>query len=241
MRLAVISDVHGNLEALRSVLADIDRSKADATVCLGDNVGYGPEPEAVVELVRQRNIPCVMGNHELGVVDADYLGWFNATARRSLEINRRLLSPATVDFLGTLPATLVQAGCLCVHGCPPASITTYLFEVRQTELLQLLPTLEQRICFVGHTHDLELVDFDGRVVSIERLQRGLLQLQQRHRYIVNVGSVGQPRDGNNNAKYVIWDSGLDQLEVRFVAYDISATVRKILQLGLPAINAKRLW
>lgn len=241
MRLAVISDVHGNLEALKSVLEDIDRLQVDDIVCLGDNIGYGPEPEAVVELVRSRNIACVMGNHELGVVDAEYLDWFNPTARSSLLLTRELLSAKTIDFLSGLPTTLVRAGCLCVHGCPPASITTYLFEVRQAELLELLPTLEQRICFVGHTHDLEMVDFDGQTIHVERLWQGVLQLHHDHRYIVNVGSVGQPRDGDNHAKYVIWDSHLEQIEVRFVAYDISATVQKILQLGFPEINAKRLW
>lgn len=241
MRLAVFSDVHGNLEAFRRVLEDIDRSQIDDWISLGDNVGYGPEPEAVVQEMRQRNISCVMGNHELGLVDADYLGWFNSTARVSLQITRRLLAPGTVEFLGTLPATLVRAGCLCVHGCPPASITTYLFTVPRSELVELMPALQQPICFVGHTHDLEVIDFDGQLVHIERLRQGFLPLQQDHRYIVNVGSVGQPRDGDHHAKYVIWDSCLGQLEVRFIAYDISATAQKIHQLGFPEINARRLW
>ena len=241
MRLAVISDVHGNLEALQKVLDDIDHSGIDDVVCLGDNVGYGPDPDSVIELVRARAIPCVMGNHELGVVDDAYLSWFNPVARTSLLITRKLLKHNSLAYLGGLHPTLVREGSLYVHGCPPDSVTTYLFELGKPQLMLLFPNLKESVCFVGHTHDLEIVDFDGRQVRIKRLQEGFLTLQQDHKYIVNVGSVGQPRDGNNKAKYVIWDTTRSQLEVRFVGYDISATAQKILELGFPEINAKRLW
>ncbi|UCG80249.1 MAG: metallophosphoesterase, partial [Desulfobacterales bacterium] len=102
MRLAIISDIHGNLEAFKEVLADIDQSKVDEIASLGDNIGYGPEPEEVVQLIRKHNIPSVMGNHELAVSDTRYLDWMNPSARQSLVMTRHLLSPDTLDYIDTL-------------------------------------------------------------------------------------------------------------------------------------------
>jgi predicted phosphodiesterase len=241
MRLAVISDIHGNLEAFREVLIDIDTTHIDQVVCLGDNVGYGPEPEAVVKLLRERRIPSVMGNHELGITDPGIIRWFNSSAQASLLLTRRLISDDTYAFITGLPATLVLVDCLGVHGCPPDSITRYLFDVDKEELLVLLKNLTQRLVFVGHTHDLELIGWDGLELVRRELGPGVVTLQQSHRYLVNVGSVGQPRDGNNNAKYVIWDNVANLLEVRFVSYDIAKTADKIIQLGFPRFYASRLW
>jgi len=241
MRLAVISDIHGNLEAFREVLADIDRSRIDAMLCLGDNVGYGPEPEAVVRLLRARQIPSVKGNHELGVTDLTSFRWFNSTAQASLLLTRRLISAGTHAFIGQLPSYLVLGECLAVHGCPPDSITKYLFELADEELLVLLKHLPQRLSFVGHTHDLELVMNDGLELTRQPLDAGIVSLQSEHKYLINVGSVGQPRDGNNNAKYVIWDDAEQTLEVRFIPYDIAKTADKIIALGFPRFYATRLW
>ena len=118
MRIAVLSDVHGNLEALREVLADIDRSRTDAVLCLGDNIGYGPEPEAVVESIRERGIPCVMGNHELGLVDETYLDWFNTSARLSLLLTRELISSDTLEYMRRLQPSLSFQACLVCAWLP---------------------------------------------------------------------------------------------------------------------------
>jgi predicted phosphodiesterase len=240
MRLAVISDIHGNLEAFREVLSDIDRSRIDKVICLGDNVGYGPEPETVVRLLRQRVIPSVQGNHELGVTDPAYFHWFNSMAQASLNLTRRLMSEEALAFSADLPSYLILGDCLAVHGCPPDSVTRYLFEVADEELLVLLQHLPQRLSFVGHTHDLELVSYDGQELSRCGLGAGVVPLHPEHRFLVNVGSVGQPRDGNNNAKFVIWDDSEQTLEVRFVPYDISKTAARIIELGFPAFYAARL-
>ena len=182
-----------------------------------------------------------MGNHELGLVDSLHLGWFNPVARKSLLMTRALLSEDSRRYLGSLPTTLTVAHCLAVHGAPPASVTTYLFELHLYELAGILSHIEERLCFVGHTHDLELVAYDGAEVRRSPLRKGLIELPADCRYIINVGSVGQPRDGNNNAKYVIWDAAANVLEVRYVPYDIETTVKKIRDLHLPEINARRLW
>jgi predicted phosphodiesterase len=241
MRLAVLSDIHGNLEAFTAVLADLDGEDIDAVLCLGDSIGYGPDPEPVVELVRARAIPSLLGNHELGVVDVKFLPWFNVNAQASLLLTRQILTRGTLDYCRQLPRVLEFEGCLCVHGCPPDSVTTYLFAVNAGRLQRLFAAMAQDLCFVGHTHELELVGFDGTRVARARLTRGTVALDTAHRFIVNVGSVGQPRDGDNHAKYVIWDASRRRLEVRYVPYDIAATAAKIVARGFPRVHAERLW
>ncbi len=242
MRLAVISDIHANLEALRAVLADLQGQATDAVFCLGDNLGYGPEPEAVVDLVRGLDIPTVMGNHELGLVDPAGLAWFNASSRRSLEITRGLVSPATLDYCRGLPLSRSAHGRRLVHGLPPDNPNRYLFEARDRDLAEIMARLPEPVCCVGHTHELGLVILD----QAGRLQRrdlpiGPTPLPPGCRVLVNAGSVGQPRDGDNRAKYVIHDDEAGVLEVRAVVYDIAKTVKAILDLGLPEFNATRLW
>ncbi len=162
MRIAIVSDIHSNLTAFQEVLADIDRSRVDRIVSLGDNIGYGPEPEEVLELIRARTIHSIMGNHELGIADPSCLSWFNNSARRSLEINRGLLSSVSIEYIRTLAPAYALDQCLFVHGFPPDSVTTYLFEVSDMHLRKVLSTMAQELCFVGHTHDLQLLTFDGR-------------------------------------------------------------------------------
>jgi diadenosine tetraphosphatase ApaH/serine/threonine PP2A family protein phosphatase len=240
VRLAVISDIHANLEAFRSVLADIDAVRADGIVCLGDIIGYGPRPEECIRLVRDRAIPSVLGNHELGLVRSRKLSWFNPTSRACLVATGKLLSPESLDWMKTLPASLTVHGARFVHGCPPDSPLTYLFELSEDGLREVFETTRDRLAFAGHTHDLELISWDGHEVCRSLLGRGERLLEPDLRYIVNVGSVGQPRDGDHHAKYVVWDSARDVLDIRFVAYDIDTTVREILALGFPEQYARRL-
>jgi predicted phosphodiesterase len=241
MRLAVLSDIHGNLEALKEVLTDMGHSHIDGAVCLGDNIGYGPCPEEVIDMICKLDIPCVMGNHELAVVDRSYLQWFNPEAQQSIFLTEKLLSEDSLAYIQGLASSMTVEGCLCVHGCPPDSITTYIFELISPELIDRFEDMREKICFVGHTHDLEVFSFDGQEIFQAYLYEGVLNLNPAEKHIINVGSVGQPRDGNNNAKYVIWDDVLRTLEVRFVPYDIAATAEKILELGFPEFNATRLW
>lgn len=241
MRIAVVSDIHGNLEALKQVLADIDQSRVDSVVCLGDNIGYGPEPEEVVNLLRKRNIPSVMGNHELAIVEPMYVDLMNPTARRSLLLTQKFISQDTLEYIKSLKTSLVFHESLCVHGCPPDSATKYLFEVSSTGLEQIFRSVKEKISFVGHTHVLEVIQCDGKKITRSRLTEGLFPLQAKHHYIINAGSVGQPRDGDNRAKYLIWDTTSGHIDVRFLAYDIAKTASRILELRFPEYNAQRLW
>lgn len=241
MRLAIISDIHGNATAFEAVLADIDKyAAAEAIYCLGDNVGYGPEPEKVMTMIREHRISSVLGNHELAINQPEALSWFNPVARKSLEKTMAFLSPAAKGVIAELPTHLIISGYRFVHGFPPDSPTTYLFEVTPERLVETFNQLEQRLTFIGHTHELMLIDYDGTEARTEPLHQGCIRLTPRNKYIINVGSVGQPRDGSKAAKYVIWDEAAEELTVRFVEYDINDTVQKIYQAGLPEQHAWRL-
>ncbi len=241
MKIALISDIHGNLEAFRAVLSDMQTLDIDQTVCLGDCVGYGPDPEAVMAEIRQRNIPSIMGNHELAVCNRQQLNWFNTLARQSIEKTIAMLSEVSLEMIKQLPYFHLIAGSRCVHGYPPDSAKTYLFQKLPYQLIKTFTEMDERICFVGHTHDLEIIDFDGRQVERHPLGKGVVALNTNHRYIVNIGSVGQPRDGSNHAKYAIYDPDNRLLEIRYVTYDIAVTVNKIKAAGLPEAHANRLW
>lgn len=240
MRIAVISDIHSNAEAFEAVLSDIDNSKIDFTISLGDNIGYGPEPEKTIELIRTRGIPSVMGNHELAIADRKYQKWFNANAKKALKKNTDLLSVASIEFIQSLQPSMIEHECHFVHGFPPDSSTTYLFHVQDKTIQAILKHIKTSLNFVGHTHALKYVTYDGDSLERGDLDEGTKTLDKDKNYIINVGSVGQPRDGNNNAKYVIFDTEIFSLDVRFIPYDFTETANKIKKLGIPNIYAERL-
>ncbi len=240
MRLAVIADIHGNLEAFKHVLKDIDRSAVDTIINLGDAIGYGPDPEAVVSLIGKRNIAGILGNHELAVIDKTLRQQFTPLAYKDLKHTMKFLSPGTVQHFNNLERCLVVNDCLCVHGCPPDSVTTYLHWLNESELESILKTLPLGLSFVGHTHRLESVTYNGQKITRMSLEEGLQSIEDNLKYIINVGSVGQPRDGNDKAKYVIWDDNQKTIEIRFVSYDVSVTMEKIMESGFGKKNALRL-
>ncbi len=240
MKLAIISDIHGNYDAFREVLTDIDRCKVDQIISLGDNIGYGPEPDRVVQILIELEIPSVLGNHELALKDEKYLNWFNPVARKSLVKTRDLLSDSSIAFVKSLKSYLSIDGCRCVHGFPPDSPLIYMFQPSEKRKKKVFDEIGERICFIGHTHTLEIMGYDGERIETGDLPRGLTRLEPERKYIVNIGSVGQPRDDSNEAKYVIWDTSADTIEVRFVPYEVAVVVRKIKDAGLPEEHADRL-
>ena len=240
MKLAVISDIHGNMEAFTSVLADIDAGGVDEIISLGDNIGYGPDPGKVIQRIQERQITSILGNHELGVCDRKHLDWFNTAARASLQKTIQWLTDQDIRFISSLKNVLVRHECRFVHGFPPDCPMTYLFQVSDNDLQRTFSQIPEKICFTGHTHFLKMISFDGQHTEHQILTEGKTRLNREKRYILNIGSVGQPRDGNNKAKYVIWDTTAHTIDVRFIAYDIAAVVEKILTAGLPTIHALRL-
>ena len=240
MKTAILSDIHGNATALEAVLKDVDVQACDQILSLGDNIGYGPEPEKVIQMLRARNIPSVTGNHELGATRPDFLPLFNPVARKSIQMTIGMLSPVSIAYIKKLPNAIVKENLRIVHGFPPESPTKYLFELTDREIKQALLQMKETLCFIGHTHDLEIMILEnGRFVR-RPLARGSYQLAPDNKYIINSGSVGQPRDGNCQAKYVTWDSLKNELAVRFVTYNIADTVKKIYKAGLPEQHALRI-
>lgn len=240
-KIAIISDVHANMEAFEQVLADIDRSNVDVVISLGDNIGYGPEPDRVIKYIRQHAIASVQGNHELAIIEPEYLNWFNEAAQKSLKKTLKLLSAPSIEYIAAMQVYLIDYGCRFVHGFPPDSPLTYSFQVSEGKTQKALDELSERRCFIGHTHTLDLISYNGQKLEYGSLNEGLNILDPGRKYIVSVGSVGQPRDGDNRSKYVIWDSSDDTVEVRFVVYDIGTVVKKIQDAGLPQEHAERLW
>lgn len=242
MRTAVITDIHGNYRALTAVLEDIDRLGISTIISLGDNVGYGPEPEEVVRLMVERGISSVQGNHEFALNDPSYYQKLNPPTRLSLDITRSLLSPKSLEWLMALPTLAIRGNCRFVHGCPPDSVTTYLLNPTGERLARIFTSYDEFRCFAGHTHllDLFIRDPDGNLTS-ERLGIGVTALPVDSRSILIPGSVGQPRDNlSNKAKYCVWDPEASQVEIREVVYDVDTTCRLILEHGFPETNARRL-
>ncbi|MDZ7830520.1 MAG: metallophosphoesterase family protein [Desulfobacterales bacterium] len=241
MRTAIISDIHGNATAFEAVLADIDaHARVEAIYCLGDNVGYGPEPERVISMLMERQIPSVLGNHELAINEPQMLSWFNPMARRSLEKTAQFLSETAKAHIADFSSSMIIDGFRLVHGFPPDSPTTYLFEMAPDPIRDTLNNLAEWLVFIGHTHELLIIESNGETIKTDPLPQGTTRLNSDKKYLVNVGSVGQPRDGDHKAKYVIWDDSTRELTVRFVAYDINDTVQKIYKAGLPEQHAWRL-
>ena len=187
MRLAIISDIHGNFEAYRQVVEDIGRCQVDSIISLGDNIGYGPEPERVIQQIRALKIPSVLGNHELALHDKEYLNWFNPAARKSLSKTHTLLSKQSLRFVSHLEPFLVSYDCRFVHGFPPDSPLIYLFQMSDHKKKQVFAEIEERLCFIGHTHTLEIISYDGHHLEHENLPQGKIRLEAERKYFINVG------------------------------------------------------
>ena len=241
MRLAIFSDAHGNFDALEQVIKDIDASDVDTIISLGDNIGYGPESDRVIKKIKALDIPSVLGNHELAVDDEEYLNWFNPAARKSLMKTRDELSEASISHISQFEPFITSYGYRFVHGFPPDSPLIYMYQVSEGRKQEVFEEMTERLCFIGHTHTLDIIGYDGKDLQYEDLPEGLSHLDPDKKYIINVGSVGQPRDSSNNAKYVIWDSLENSLDVRFLSYDIASVVKKIKAGGFPQEHAERLW
>ncbi|MFO7878098.1 MAG: metallophosphoesterase family protein [Desulfovermiculus sp.] len=240
MSLAIISDIHGNLEAFHQVLRDISNQNVERCYFLGDAISYGPEPDRCVRLLQDQNIPCILGNHELALIRSEAKAYFNQSTREHFTQTEALLSEHSREFISTWPVTRREHGMLLVHGCPPDSVTKYLFELNERELFQVMLDMDTETAFVGHTHELRLVQSSGQDLLQEDISQGTYPLSAE-KALINAGSVGQPRDGDNRAKYVLWDPVNRLVQVRCVPYDIQKTAQKILDLGFPRFYADRLW
>ena len=237
MRYAVLSDVHANLEALEAVLADA-APRADGLLCLGDVVGYGADPEACVERLATRGHVLVAGNHEHGVAGLLDLDWFNPWARAAVEWTRARLDDAHRAWLGALPLTAEVGDATLAHASPDRP-DEWEYLMSAEDGFAVFGAFATRLCFVGHSH---LPGVWSLGSSGPAFEPGSVEtaLEAGRRYLVNVGSVGQPRDRDPRAAYGLWDLDRGAVAIRRVAYDVGAARAKILASGLPRFLADRL-
>jgi predicted phosphodiesterase len=241
MLAAIISDIHANLEAFHAVIDDMERKKPDTVICLGDSIGYGPDPEEVVKLVRQKGYLSVLGNHEAALAEKKMRNSFNFQAKENSIETEQLLSDESLDFCRNLPKYLIVKDALFVHGFPPDSVLGYVTRKSDKQLISFLKDTSRALFFVGHTHDLLAVSWDGTHLKRGPILDQNYTLQPGFKYIINSGSVGQPRDGDNRAKYILWHTESHAIETVQTPYDFKTTSRKIKERGFPEAYGLRLW
>jgi len=236
MRYAILSDVHANLDALDAVLEDVAREGVERIVCLGDFVGYGPEPNECVERLRPLVHFALVGNHDLAAVGRLDPNRFNLYARIAIEWTRQHLSPSTRAYLESLPARTEAEGVLFVHASPRDPVEEYILDpVTADDNFRYEPF---QICFFGHSHLPVWFVHDGQRTELRCLPyRTPVRLEGELRHLVNVGSVGQPRDGDPRAAYVVYDAAQRTAELRRVPYPVERVQRKMQAAELP----KPLW
>ena len=235
MRIGIVSDIHGNIQALEAVVADM--SDVDAVICLGDVVGYGGNPIECIDFVRDLGWPTLVGNHDRACTDVEVLQWFNEDAARAIEWTVGHIGRNRIEWLGSLPEEdEVGDEVVLVHGSPRDHIYEYILDAATAEAnLALLDG--SKICFHGHTHVPGIFrKDDGRL--IHEYDLGTFRLEGPE--LVNPGSVGQPRDGEPDASYAIWDRLKQTFEFRRVPYDREGAKTAIRAAKLPERFADRL-
>ncbi|ALV63352.1 hypothetical protein ADU37_CDS16530 [Thermococcus sp. 2319x1] len=228
MLIALISDIHSNLEALEAVWKRV--KKADVVFCMGDLVGYGANPNEVVEFFREemekREIICVRGNHDNAVAFGITWG-FNPYAREAIRWHERVMSGENIEFLRRLPVRQFfrteEEDFLIIHGSPRAPLDEYLFPwLPDSEFVEVLKYFREKNLVVGHTH-----------------MQMLKEIGERR--IINPGGVGQPRDGDWRAAYAFVDTESNEVIFERIEYDVDTAARKIIEAGLPRFLAYRLY
>lgn len=239
MRILVISDIHSNYTALETVLADA--GAVDAIWCLGDLIGYGPDPNACIELIREQPaLTCVLGNHDVALLGRMSFETFNGDARRSLEWHARVLMADNLDYLRAQPQDPLTLGRTTItHGSPRDPVWEYILNSLTARLN--FDAFDTDWCLVGHTHiqSAFLLRPESGKVEMKLMPEGE-PVRLTTRAILNPGSVGQPRDRDIRAAYALFDPEAGTWEARRVAYDYAQVQQRIRDAGLPERHAQRL-
>ncbi len=238
MRVLVISDIHANITALEAVLADA--GAFDAAWCLGDLVGYGPDPNECVALIRTLpQLACVIGNHDAAVLHQIDTESFNPEARQAITWTQRALNQASINFLSSLPERIVEDNVTLTHGSPRHPVWEYLLDTRAAT--SNFSYFDTPFCLVGHTHlPVFFTLLDGNSSARLNIPEPNNQFTLQPRGIVNPGSVGQPRDRDPRASYAIIDPESVIWEYRRIKYDIPAVQQRMIKAGLPERHILRL-
>lgn len=238
MRTAILTDIHANLEAMTACLADAKAQGVERYVCLGDTVGYGADPDACCDLVRETCQFAVLGNHDAAVAGRMDYSYYYAAAREAIDWTARRLSKANLDWLRGLAYTREEGPVLYGHASPrDPSAFEYVFAQEQAEDLAARVPQLPHLTFMGHSHLQRAFRMLGRV---EDVWQERVHIDDGARYLVSIGSCGQPRDYDPRSCYGIWDDGAKVVEYRRVPYDMEKAGHKILEAGLSAHFARRL-
>jgi len=237
VRYAVVSDVHSNIEALDTVFALLRDD--DALLCLGDIVGYGPNPNECVEKIRARATATVLGNHDVAAIDNFGLAYFNPAAREAMKWTQSVLSAENLAWLDGLGYEFRMPDFLLVHGAP---VNYFEYILDKAAAARAFAATDAPLIFIGHTHIAEVYALkpDGTVEHRHLQQGGQVTLEDGVRYLVNVGSVGQPRDLNPRASFGCYDSVGRTVTISRVEYPIAQVQEKIASAHLPDALARRL-
>jgi predicted phosphodiesterase len=241
MRYGVLGDIHGNLSALERVLASMSGERIDRLISVGDIVGYGAAPRECISLVREAGATVVLGNHDAACIDRIDTSYFNNYARDAVLWTKRVLTPEDRTWLESLPMVAHLEHCSVAHGTLHRP-ELYDYIQSPTDADPSLDEMPLPVCFVGHTHVpvalLRLRDDPTRTFYTLDTE---VDVEEAHRALINVGSVGQPRDEDPRAAYAVYDSDLGRAWVKRVEYDIEMEARRIKKAGLPSMLADRLY
>ena len=240
MRCAIIADIHANLTAFKAVLDHIERRGGVAEIwCLGDIVGYGPDPHQCIELLRQYNHICVAGNHDWAAIGKADASDFNPDAAVACQWTAQQLSPEDVEYLDNLPMVIEKGDFTLVHGSPRQPIWEYLLSISSAR--ENFAYFSSQFCLVGHSHVPSIFRrTETGDCSFNPFSANVGLALGKSRLIINPGGVGQPRDGDPRASYAIFDSETRMVRLYRVPYDINATQLKMVKHNLPVSLMSRL-
>ena len=237
MRYGIFSDIHGNLEAFEAVIEAFKSEHIDQYLCVGDVIGYGANPSECIRLVNDLKAIWIAGNHDWGCVGKVDLAYFNPVAKEAILWTQDKLSLDQKEMIRHLNLVFANDDLTMVHGTLQKA-QEFLYLTKPSLALEMFPLMERQICFIGHTHVPQIIVQEARGIEI-RLEKQI-KLDPYKKYIVNTGSVGQPRDYNPDACFCIYDSKSKLLENKRIPYNIVEAQKKILQVKLPTYLALRL-
>ncbi len=240
MKIGIISDIHSNYEALTSVLKKM--TKIDEFICLGDMVGYAADPNNCIEKIKDLNCKCIGGNHDFAVVGKLDIDYFNSTARAAILWTSLQLKKDNLNFLANLEKKIeIKDNILAVHGSPRNPLLEYILNKDTASLI--FRKYSFKVLFVGHSHLAGCFYFsenNNQVDYKDFSNGGYIDISKNKRYIINCGSVGQPRDSNSQASYGIYDLKYKVVNIYRTSYPYNLTQDKIINAGLPRNSADRL-
>ncbi len=240
MKITILSDIHANLEALETVIVESERVGINRFISLGDVVGYGPDPVACINRLRDVQATLIAGNHDLALLDNNEIRLFNAFARPSLLYAAEVVGRQELDYLGSQSLVYYGKNELSIgvfsHSNPQNPVNMMPLYLSES-IVEFMKLVENKVTFVGHTHTPSI--FCKIRNGVQTLTSSIFAIGP-HKYLVNPGSVGQPRDGDCRASYAVWDTDQNNIEIKRIEYPFQNTQEKMREVGFPLYTIERL-